>query len=402
MPHMALRRFSSAGAVVLLLVSVIVALLLTVLVDRCVGLFMDVENDLVFDRYSIVSYSTPEFQSKARINNFGYRGENLDPRKRKQYRIATLGDSFTFGWGVDDEDTWPRVLEKNLRNRGLDVEVMNLGQPGTWPAQYAEIAERALPMLRPDLVVVAVNHGDDLGQIMRAAMASHKRESGRTAWTAIKAVLKSLYPNLLELKGTVSSAKSEMSATSGWKEAVADLLLHLSPEESAKLDRMDGEIKGMFVRGELNPDVLAASLRRPDEIWKTLDLDNPLVQKGIQDMSKELDRIKVSAEGAGGKIVVVSLPNGLFVSETLLENYRRIGFLPSRSCLTTTSMDDAVRIATSRPGIDFLEVTQTFRKESTKRNLFFGFDGHYNSEGQRYFAESIGPFISAKLRVLDR
>jgi len=399
---MALRRFSSAGPAVLLFVSIIVALLLTVIVDRCAGLFMGVENDLVFDRYSIVSYSTPEFQVKARINNLGYRGENLDPRKRKQYRIATLGDSFTFGWGVDDEDTWSRVLEKNLRNRGLDVEVMNLGQPGTWPTQYAEIAERALPVLRPDLVVVAVNPGDDLGQIMRAATISRKPESGRTAWSAIKAVLKSTYPNLLELRRRVLSPKAEMSATADWKEKVADLLPHLSPEENGKLDRIDGEIKGMFVRGELNPGLLVASLRRPEEIWETLDLDNLLVQNGIQEMSKELSRIKVSAEGAGGKIVVVSLPNGIFTSKRILETNERIGFIVDRSCLTTTSMDDAIRMAASRSGIEFLEVTQTFREESMKRNLFFRFDGHYNSEGQRYFAESIGPFIGAQLKVVGR
>ena len=397
---MALRRFSSAAPAVLLFGSIIVALLLTVIVDRCAGLFMGVEDDLVFDRYSIVSYSTPEFQVKARINNLGYRGENLDPRKRKQYRIATLGDSFTFGWGVDDEDTWSRVLEKNLRNRGLDVEVMNLGQPGTWPTQYAEIAERALPVLRPDLVVVAVNPGDDLGQTMRAATTSPKRESRPTAWSAIKAVLKSLYPNLLELRRRVLSPKAEMSATADWKERVADLLQHLSPEENGNLDRIDGEIKGMFVRGELNPGLLVASLRRPDEISKTLDLDNLLVQKGIQEMSKELSRIKVSAEGVGGKIVVVSLPNGIFVSKRILELNGRIGFIVDRSWLTTTSMDDAIRMAASRSGIDFLEVTQTFREASMKRNLFFGFDGHYNREGQRYFAESIGSFIGAKLRVV--
>jgi hypothetical protein len=151
---------------------------------------------------------------------------------------------------------------------------------------------------------------------MRAATISRKRESERTAWSAIKAVLKSLYPNLLELRRRVLSPKAEMSTTADWKERVADLLPHLSPEENGKLDRIDGEIKGMFVRGELNPGLLVASLRRPDEIWKTLDLDNLLVQKGIQEMSEELSRIKVSAEGVGGKIVVVSLPNGFCLEES--------------------------------------------------------------------------------------
>lgn len=395
-------RFPSVGPAVVLLVLAIASLLMTVIVDRCVGLFMDAENDLVFEPYSIVSYSTPEFQAKARINNLGYRGENLDPAKRRRFRIATLGDSFTFGWGVGDEDTWPRLLEKNLRNRGLDVEVMNLGQPGAWTAQYAEIAERALPLLRPDLTVVAVNQADDLGQVMRAETAPRKVESSRVTWTAVKAVVKSMYPNLLELIKRASYLRSDMSATAVWKEQVAGVLARLSPEERSKLDHIDRKIKDMFVRGELNPGLLVAVLRRPDEMWKTLDLENPLVQEGIEEMSRELSRIRAGAEAVGGKVVVVSLPNGFFVSRKLMGTYERMGFVIEPSCLTTTSMDEAVRIAASRHAIDFLELTDLFRKESTKRDLFFKFDLHYNRDGQRYFSESIAPFAAAKLRTLSR
>ncbi len=133
-----------AGTLALLIVSIIGTLLVMVVVDRCAGFLMDVEDDLVFDRYSSVTYSTPEFRAKARINNLGFRGQDIDPKRRKQHRVMTLGDSFTFGWGVDDAETWPRSMEQDLRQQGVDIELVNLGQPGADPADYARIGQKAI------------------------------------------------------------------------------------------------------------------------------------------------------------------------------------------------------------------------------------------------------------------
>ena len=161
-------------------------------------------------------------------------------------------------------------------------------------------------------------------------------------------------------------------------------------------------MKGMFVRGELSPGLLAGGLQRPDEMRETLEWENPRVQEGIQEISKQLLRIKVSAEAVGGKIIVISLPNGFFVSKLMLANYARMGFTVEQSYLTATVMDEAVRLAGSKAGVDFFEVTGLFRQESMKRNLFYSFDGHYNSEGQHFFAQCIAPFITTKLRSMDR
>ena len=88
--------------------------------------------------------------------------------------MLAIGDSFTFGWGVSLEESWPKVLEATLRQAGVAVEVANLGFPGGSPVDYANIATRAVPALQPDLVLVAVLQGDDLGQL-RAAGAAGQR-----------------------------------------------------------------------------------------------------------------------------------------------------------------------------------------------------------------------------------
>jgi hypothetical protein len=68
-----------------------------------------------------------------RINEFGLRERNeITPDKPPgQRRIVCVGDSFTFGWGVREEQGWVRGLEDELRRSGADVRTVNCGAAGT-------------------------------------------------------------------------------------------------------------------------------------------------------------------------------------------------------------------------------------------------------------------------------
>src|SRR5262245_20171977 len=57
---------------------------------------------------------TTEFSSKWVINEKGYRGPVATDPRAASTRIVALGDSFTFGYGVEESQSWPRVLETNL------------------------------------------------------------------------------------------------------------------------------------------------------------------------------------------------------------------------------------------------------------------------------------------------
>ena len=71
-------------------------------------------------------------------------------------RIVILGDSVTYGHGVDAAEAFPQILERKLRGRGRDVEVFNIGLPG-WSTRQERMAyQRIARKYQPDVVVLAV------------------------------------------------------------------------------------------------------------------------------------------------------------------------------------------------------------------------------------------------------
>ncbi len=90
-----------------------------------------------------------------RISRQGIRDhrEFTIPKPAGVYRIATLGDSFTFGMGVEEEDTWPRRLEAELAG-WRSAEVINFGVMGYDTTQEARLLEARVLTFQPDLIVI--------------------------------------------------------------------------------------------------------------------------------------------------------------------------------------------------------------------------------------------------------
>ena len=81
-------------------------------------------------------------------NSMGFRSPELEKTKSKK-RILCLGDSVTFGWGVQDEESYPSLLAKEL-----NAEVINAGVPAMKPRHIA-IWAKELNKLNPDIVLFA-------------------------------------------------------------------------------------------------------------------------------------------------------------------------------------------------------------------------------------------------------
>jgi hypothetical protein len=77
---------------------------------------------------SETSYKTSEFEFTMKTNRFGRRDwEWTDLVMKDPCNIVFIGDSFVFGYGVNDADTVPTLLERELAEQGKKLEVFNFG-----------------------------------------------------------------------------------------------------------------------------------------------------------------------------------------------------------------------------------------------------------------------------------
>lgn len=93
----------------------------------------------------------------ARINRLGLRGAEVSAEKPPGvFRVLGIGDSFTFGVGVRDEDTWLERLGPLLAGLkgGRRFEVLNAGVGGYGTADQVRYLEGRWLELDPDLVLV--------------------------------------------------------------------------------------------------------------------------------------------------------------------------------------------------------------------------------------------------------
>ena len=104
-----------------------------------------------------------EFRTRVVTNALGFRERRLPgPKPPGSLRVVVLGDSFTQGYGVNEEDAYPRLLEGLLDERepSRRHEVINLGVPGACPLDYVAFLEDAGLAYEPDLVVVGFMAND--------------------------------------------------------------------------------------------------------------------------------------------------------------------------------------------------------------------------------------------------
>jgi hypothetical protein len=101
-------------------------------------------------------HTSPDASWEFRINAQGFRDDN-DYKYTKTpgtFRVLVLGDSHTAGFEVDQEATFPEVIERYLQIRGVRAEVLNTGISGFGTAEQLAFLENEGVRYRPDVIVL--------------------------------------------------------------------------------------------------------------------------------------------------------------------------------------------------------------------------------------------------------
>ena len=115
------------------------------------------------------------------INARGWRGPEFEPTLEPgELRVVALGDSCTFGKAVEEDETWPRALERELRASPGDYEsvlVANLGVNGYSGRDYVTAYRQQAAALAPQVVVIGFNINDFPNVVKQVDAAVFQGES---------------------------------------------------------------------------------------------------------------------------------------------------------------------------------------------------------------------------------
>jgi len=91
-----------------------------------------------------------------RTNGQGLRDRDRFKRQPGAKRVLVIGDSYTWGYAVAEEEAFPQAAERLLSERGHpDIEVINGGVPDYNTRQERRLLERLMPLYQPDAVFLA-------------------------------------------------------------------------------------------------------------------------------------------------------------------------------------------------------------------------------------------------------
>ena len=278
---------------------------------------------------------TVRFKTNLNYKDIGFRGGTLGG---PPWAVA-VGDSFTFGQGVEQEETWVALLAKSLGR-----EVINFGIPAQGPAQYTRVLKKyALPM-RPQIAFYGF-YFNDLDSAARFRRLKRRFPVSRYL---------RYYSYVYNLIGQSLS----------------------SPQPQPALVKADA--------GEMSLD--AEGLRR------TLERQNRTFDDRWALTAHEVDDAIDASKQAGVVFVLFYFPSRWEIYWDRIKNRNNLpdSLDIDRLRRTVVHYCEAKKILC-------LDLTPSLKREASQgKQLYFPIDGHWNKEGNRVVAEAMREFLIAK------
>ena len=89
------------------------------------------------------------------------RTSDFEAKRSDTFRVMVVGDSLTYGDGIEERFTYPAVLQR-LMEEDYAIEFLNLGSDGMQSEDIKKRIYEFVPRLRPNLVIYGVCHNDFL------------------------------------------------------------------------------------------------------------------------------------------------------------------------------------------------------------------------------------------------
>jgi len=377
-----------------------------------------------------------EFRTRVVTNAQGFREPRAPgPKPPGVTRLVVVGDSFTQGYGVEEDEAYPRVLERLLdaREPQRRHEVINLGVPGGCTLEYvSNLAEVGLAY-EPDLVLVGLMANDVHdryalrrygGRIVSQVLGQVQRTitDERPAWKRLPG---RLWPVLYDYAGerlrrvwegatSESAGASVASAPQGGSQLVPverweDVLLALAERYGRRAEvqtalrqapsSLLADIRPVLT-GEYaldrsideTPLLRLAALVRPRSHVDMVLLP-PAYDSAWAETMADLGHIAALAHRAGATTMVAYIPAAHQVNHAGWRFREEIGFVMDPATLTDTRALDLLREFGARANVRVIDLLAPLRAQA-KEPIYYPIDGHWTPRGHRIAAEVLAAAIA--------
>jgi lysophospholipase L1-like esterase len=303
-----------------------------------------------------------EFTTRVRIDSLGIRGPEFGPPKPGVLRVLVLGDSFTFGTGVEEDQAFPARLAADLTRQGVPAEGINAGIGGYGVPDEVAWFEAYGRQLHPDLIVLGIFTGNDLQD------AAPDRP-----------------PTFVVDGDILDRAELHRSRTFHWLFQHSQLFALLKFSLPGPVDRTLRRTLHMPEPGAIR------GLREEMSIYDPHH--RPVAILGGQATEAAVRRLLALVSADRTPVAALLLPSNLQTDDRLWnETLRQIGAAPSQ--LDRLLPNEIFLSVVARCGVPALDLTPPFARAIRQGEvLFFAKDQHYNAAGHRRVAAEAAAFL---------
>lgn len=318
------------------------------------------------------------------ISSQGLRDREYAAKEPREFRIALLGDSFTFGATVQPEHTLSTFLEEKLQSADLPlrVSVYNAGMGATGPWQHRGFLRDTGFAFEPDLVVHQLFLGNDvcdtLHQYGEHLQAYNRQQAFNVArWQNTWQDLTYQYRRF--------RVDAYLHAHSKFYGAVRDAV--------GPLNLYEFLLRGTRFLTPIETSAFPKPAPRRQTIEVNLEEWYPKLTRGWDQMILDIESTQAMCRERGIDYIVYAIPTQFSVIDESWDEV--VSQYPAWRYIRGRGIEKLQKDLEARK-IQSLNILDKLRAHPDPRQLYFLLNGHLTPEGNRVVTDLIADYLLAE------
>ena len=313
-------------------------------------------------------FEQADFSYIQRVNNIGIRGKDrLLVKPENHYRILMLGDSFTMGKGVEDNQTFSALLENSLNKQksceSRTIEVLNGGTDSYSPIlSYLQLSTD-LALSNPDVIILNLDASDLIQETAYRNAAVFDSEG-----------------HIVGVPGSSNRPILINQRIRKWIDKNMYFTRLLLFYFNNLADHKDLTVQNVVTRAhsELLKYTLTQDKTNRDEQWKSI--------------FDSLSKIKQFADERSISFALVIYPWGHQLNDKEW-NPGKYNFIP-KGAIYSDKYHETINRLSAESGIKLINLFPTFRAYKSGKPLYFKYDMHWTTEGHKVMAAGLLKYLT--------